>query len=107
MLRVSYDLYTSFHLSFCLFYKARHRKVSLFFGALLCSAEEIKDNKLYRIGIKMKKSYYTIYLICVCMSVGVCMCVCASVFARKEQVRKKETDGIKLKKEKTPSYTFI
>lgn len=91
MLRVSYDLYTSSHLSFfaCL---TRHKKV--FFRLSLCvsslSAKEIKDNKLYRIGIKMKILYNKFC--------SACKCVYVSVFGDVFQGTSEKTDGTKLKK---------
>lgn len=69
--------------------KEKKEKFSVRF--FFSSAEEIKDNKLYRIGIKMKILLYNIFHF-------VCVYVC------KEQVRRQ--NEIKSKKN-TLEYTFI
>lgn len=79
---------SSFHLSFCLFYKAQI-KVSFFSQcAFARSVEKIKDNKLYQI----RKSYYTIYFIVLYGS------VCTQEASEKMKDEEGETDEIKLKK---------
>lgn len=62
---------------FCLFNKAQE-SFSAFPCARLLSAEEIKDNKLYRIGIKMKILLYNkFHFACECVHV-VCAWGCFS-----------------------------
>lgn len=83
---------------FCLFNKAQES----FFWRSLCasslSAEEIKDNKLYRIGIKMKILLYNKFCsACKCVYASVCLGM-FFVQGTSEWVGKEKTDGTKLKK---------
>lgn len=102
MLRVSYDLYTQVSIFFLTCFTRRNKKKKFLFlsDALV---EEIKNNKLYRIGIKMKKNLIIQYI-----SFYVCVFVCTQGASEKKKERKGKTDGMKLKKKKkTPSLIYF
>jgi hypothetical protein len=103
MLRVSYDLYTQVSIFFlaCFTRRNEENEEKFRFFPFRCSVEEIKNNKLYRIGIKMKKSYYTIYFI-----LNVCVFVCTQEESEKKGAKRKDRWN-KIKKKHPRSYTFI